>query len=74
MFDWLKNLFKNPKTLIRIAVDALDSAVPLLAVELEKIRAKFLVMTSTEQAQFAIDWIQMHLRRLFKLDDKPANA
>lgn len=68
MWTWLKSIFKDPKGIIRMVVDALDLAVPLLAIQIDEIKDKFNKMTSTEQAQFAIDWVQGHLRKLFKLE------
>lgn len=68
MFAWLKNLFSNPKNIIKMVVDALDLATPLLAKQIDQVKEKYNKMTSTEQAQFAIDWIQAHLRKLFKLE------
>lgn len=68
MFSWLKSLFANPKAIIKIAIDALDMAAPLLARQIDQVKDKFNKMTSLEQAQFAIDWIQEHLRALFKID------
>lgn len=68
MFTWLKSLFSQPKAIVKMAVDALDFAVPLLAKQIEQARERFLKMTSTEQAQFAIDWVQDHLRKIFKID------
>lgn len=65
MFDWLINIFKNPKTLIRMAVDALDTAAPLLAAEIE--RTGIMKKTPLEMSQFSIDWVQKHLYKLFKL-------
>lgn len=69
MFDWLKNLFKNPKGLIKMAVDSLDSAVPLLAAELDKIKARedFTTWTSVKQAQWIVDFIQAYIIKIFKL-------
>jgi hypothetical protein len=66
MLTWLKGLFANPKTLIKIPIDALDYAVPALAAEIAK--QDFLKKSPTEQAQFAIDWVQGHLRKLFKIE------
>lgn len=68
MLSWLKNLFSNPKAIIKMAIDALDLAVPLLAKAIDQTKDKFNKMSSTEQAQFAIDWVQAHLRTLFKID------
>lgn len=68
MFDWLKNLFKNPKTFIKLAVDSLDFAVPFLATEIDKIEQKFNQMNSTQKAQMVIDKVQDYLRKQWKLD------
>lgn len=67
MFDWLKGLF-SPKRLIKIAVDSLDSAVPFIAKEIEKIKERFNAMDSTVKAQYVVDWVQQFLRKTFKLD------
>jgi hypothetical protein len=67
MLSWIKSIFANPKALIAIGVNALDQAVPLLAAKLEEVRTEFLKKTSFEQAQYVIDWVQAHLRNLFKL-------
>lgn len=68
MLTWIKNLFLSPKAIIKMAIDALDLAVPLLAKQIDGAKDKFNKMTSTEQAQFAIDWVQDHLRKLFKIE------
>lgn len=68
MIEWLKGLFKSPKTFIKLAVDSLDLAVPYLASEIEKIKGRFNAMTSAEQAQMVIDRIQLFLIDKFKLD------
>lgn len=69
MFEFIKNLFKNPKALVAAAVDSLDAAVPLLAAELDEQKAKqdFLKWTSTQQAQWAVDFFQAWIKRVFKL-------
>lgn len=69
MLNWLKSLFGNPKLLIKMAVDALDSFVDTLAGELDKVKTQgFLSWTSKVQAQWIIDWVQSTLYKLFKLD------
>lgn len=70
MFAWLKKLFSEPKRIIASVIDALDLAVPLLAKEIAK--SDFLKMTPTQQAQFSIDWVQSHLRKLFKIEEPPS--
>lgn len=69
MFDFIKNLFKNPKSLVIAAVDSLDAAVPILADELDQQKSKqdFLKWSSTQQAQWAVDFFQAWIKRVFKL-------
>jgi hypothetical protein len=67
MITWLKNLFKNPKAIVKMAVDALDLFVPVLGQEIEKVKGKFNDMTSAQQAQWAIDKVQEFLRAKFSL-------
>lgn len=69
MLTWLKGLFANPKAIVTIAIDALDYAAPLLAKEIDGLKDRpFNKMSSLEQAQFAIDWVQDHMRKFFKID------
>lgn len=69
MFNWIKNLFGNPKTLIKIGVDSLDSFVDNLAdlIEEAKKTAGWLTWTSKQQAQWIIDRTQEYAYKLFKL-------
>lgn len=69
MLTWIKNLFSNSKTFIKMAVDSLDLAVPYLAAEIDK--SDFSKMTSTEKAQLVVDKVQDFLRKQFKI---PADA
>lgn len=68
MLDWLKNIFKSPKTFIKLAVDSLDLLVPTLANEIEKIKGTFAQLNSTEKAQWVVDKVQEYLRKRFNLD------
>lgn len=68
MINWLKSLFSSPKKIIKMSVDALDVAVPYLASEFDKLKGQFSSMSSTEQAQLAIDRIQAYLVKTFHLD------
>lgn len=66
MLEWLKNLFKNPKGLIKLAIDSLDYAEPYLTSEIENLKGKpFNSLTSREQATMVIDKIQEFLRDRF---------
>lgn len=69
MLSWIKGLFKNPKSFIKLAVDSLDFAVPFMASEIEKIEAKFNQMNSSQKAQVVVDKIQDYLRKQWKLND-----
>lgn len=69
MLDWLKNLFKNPKSFIKLAVESLDFAVPFLASEIEKIDGRFAQMNPSQKAQLVIDKVQEYLRKQFKLEE-----
>lgn len=67
MLDWIKNIFKSPKAIIRLAVDSLDYLVVPMAHEIEKIRKQFNEKTPMEQAQWAIDRVQEYLIKQWKL-------
>lgn len=68
ILEWLKSIFKNPKALIKIAVDSLDLLVPEMARRIETIKQTFNAMDSTEKSQWVIDEVQAFLRKQFKLD------
>lgn len=68
MLEWFKSLFKSPKVFIKMAVNALDLAVPFLATEIDKLKGKFATMSSTEQAQLMVDKTQEYLNKTFHLD------
>lgn len=68
ILEWLKGLFKSPKSFIKVIVDSLDLAVPYMAAEIEKVKVKFNDMNSVEKSQLVVDKIQEYLRKTFKLD------
>ena len=68
MFAWLKNLFSNPKTILKTAVAALDLAITPLAKEIEEYKGKLTEMTSEAQAAWIIGKIKGFLNKQFKLE------
>lgn len=70
MFSWLKSLIPTPKKVIGSAIDYLDATVPLLAMEIDRLKqwSGFNGMTSEQQAQKMIDKIQDLLRQKFGLN------
>ena len=67
MFNWFKLVFA-PKKVLAKAVDSMDKLVPLLAGEIEAQKEKLTKLSSTEQAQWAVDKAQEYLRKQFKLE------
>lgn len=66
MWEWLKKVL-NPTNLLIQAIDSLDLLVPALAYELDKAKAKFAAMNSTEKALWIVDQVQAFLRKKFNL-------
>lgn len=69
MFTWLKNLFTNPKSIIKTAINSLDLLVPTLALEITRIEATFNSKTPTEKAQWLVDKVQSFLMRRFGITE-----
>ena len=69
MLEFIKNLFRNPKDLIRRAIDALDLFVYPLANEIDKIKERFNAMDSQEKSQWTIDKVQAWLRKRFGITE-----
>lgn len=71
MFEWIKNIFKNPKSLAKLAIDALDAAVPFITNELEKRKEQIILWMQANQsgkvAQLVVDKVQWYLRDWAKL-------
>lgn len=67
MLSWLKGIFKSPKTIIKLAVDSLDFAVPFIASEIDKY-PDFNKASSLEKSQMVIDNVQAYLRKQWTLD------
>lgn len=61
MLDWLKSVF-NPKRWARIAIDSMDYLVPVLSNEIEKYKAEFNSLDSTQKAQWFVDQAQAWLK------------
>lgn len=68
MLNFLKNLFKSPKSFVKLAVDSLDFAVPFIAAEIDK-HPDFNRASSLEKAQLVVDTTQDYLRKQFKLNE-----
>lgn len=65
MLSWFKNLFKNPKEIIAMAIDSLDLVVPIIVKEIGEYQEKFNELNLNDKVQIIVDKVQSWLRRRF---------